>query len=88
MAQDRHFLLGVVVLASMGFAVFLELRAGPTPALHVHYLSVGLFVLAVACALPMRFERFVNGARRLVPLLDRRSSQKLVRPVDDRREEP
>lgn len=74
----KDFALGAVVLACIGFAFYIVYvnRAAPTTASSA--IAGAALLCAVACAVPMRFEKFVNGVRRVVPLLDRRTGERQV----------
>lgn len=70
-----HFFLGLVVLACMGFAFYVEYVSRGAASTVTHSIAAGAMFLAVACALPMRVRRAVDSARRIVPGLDRRSRE-------------
>lgn len=74
----KDLILAVLVLVCIGFAfgveyVALTLKAH---AISTDWLAGGALMCAIGLAVPMRFEGFINTARRIVPWADRRSESR------------
>lgn len=73
----KDFLLGAVVLACMGFAFYVEWVSREHASDFTHGIAAAAMFLGVGCAIPMRFKRAVDTARRVrLPFMDRRKTRR------------